>query len=74
MQHNYLVKAGDHIEWESDKQTDRGPCCGTVHWIKDGVVCVHFGDQDFGHWKLKDIEFTGVDMHARTKRPLFFAA
>ncbi len=74
MRHNDLVKKGDHIEWLSDKQTDRGPCCGTVHWVLDGVVCMRFGDTDFDHFKLEDIEFTGVDLHARTNRPLFFAA
>jgi hypothetical protein len=71
--HNELVKTGDHIEWESDRQTDRGPCCGTVWWIKDGIICVKFGPTDFDHWKLADMDFTGVSLHHRTGKPLFFA-
>lgn len=76
MEHPYhtIIKAGDHIEWLSNQQTDKGPCTGTVWWIKDGIVCVKFSPDEFGHWLLEEIDFARVSLHHRTGKPLFFAA
>lgn len=71
-EYNNALKKGDHIEFLSDAQTDKGPCTATVVWILDGLVCLNHGG-DYSHLPIHDIEINRVSTHAKTGNPLFFA-
>lgn len=37
------MEQGDHVEFQSDRQTDKGPATGTVLVRDGGVVAIKFG-------------------------------
>ena len=67
------IKQGDHIEFLSDRQTDKGPCTGSVQWILNNLICINLGQDDYIHLDLPDLKIKRVSLHHRTGRPLYFA-
>lgn len=66
------IGKGDHIEFTSDRQADKGPCTGIIHWRLDNILCVELGDE-FLHFHLPKLRMYSVTLHQKTKKPLFFA-
>ena len=69
--YNEAIAVGDLIEFLSDKQTDKGPCTATVHWILDDTICLCHGNE-FTHMNKNHIIFERVTL-TPDGRPLYMA-